>query len=43
VTGQAGEYGVRGWRVEGTIIQEPERSLVENRKWTRSSHVTFRS
>jgi hypothetical protein len=27
VTGLAEEYGGRGWRVEGTMIQEPERSL----------------
>jgi hypothetical protein len=34
VTGIVGEHGGRGRRVEGTIMEEPERGLPENRKWT---------
>jgi hypothetical protein len=27
VIGLVGEYGGRSWRVEGTMVQEPERGL----------------
>ena len=34
MTGIVGEHGGRGGRVEGTMMEEPERGLPENRKWT---------
>jgi hypothetical protein len=34
VTGIVGEHDGRGGRVEGMMMEEPERGLPENRKWT---------
>jgi hypothetical protein len=33
VTGIAGEHSSRGWRVEGSIMEELERKPLRNRKW----------
>jgi hypothetical protein len=42
VTGIIGEHGGRGGRVEGTMMEEPERGLPEKPKVDpRSSHVNI--
>jgi hypothetical protein len=38
VAGIAGEHGGRGERVEGTVMEEPERKPLENQSKSREYH-----